>query len=163
MSFLRRRAVPQVVLALPLEPGERRLAWGLTAAGEPVVATDQTLHLPGGAALPWTQVERVSWRAPVLEVLEVALVEGTGRRWTLQIADESRLTEVIRSQVTASVGWSNHVRLQPAGGVRIVGRRRPGRDDLDWQVVFDPDTDPHDPALRAQAEGAVADARRTLG
>lgn len=163
MPFLRRRVVPDLVRALPLEPGERRLAWGLTADGEPIVATDRALHLPGEPALVWTQIERVSWRVPVLEVLQVALVEGTGRRWTLQVADEAQLTEVVRSQVIASVGWSNHVRLRPAGGARIVGRRRPGRDDLDWQVVFDPGTDPHDPALRAQAEGAVADARRTLG
>lgn len=146
-----------------LAAGERRLAWGLTTDDSAVLASDRALHLPSSGPLPWTDVERVRWRRPLLEVLQVAEVEGAGQRWSLQIAQEDSLSEVIHSQVTASVAWSNHLRLAPAGGVRIVGRRRPGQDALDWQLVFDAGTDPHDPALRAQAEAAMADARRTLG
>ena len=148
---------------MPLAPGDRRLAWAMTVSGDPVVASDLALHLPGSESLPWSSVERVSWRRPLLEVLHVALVEGSGQRWSLELADEHGLAEVVRSRVTSSVAWSNHLRLRPSGGVRIVGRRLPGRDDLDWQLVFDAGTDPHDPALRAQAEAAAAEARRTLG
>ena len=47
--------------------------------------------------------------------------------------------------------------------MRIVGRRVPGAEDLAWQLVFDPGTDPSDPLVRAQAEHALQSARRAIG
>ena len=163
MSFLRRRPVPPAVKGLALEPGERRLAWALTPGGEPVVATDDALVLPGGARLEWHRVERATWQRPLLTVLEVQTVEGTGERHRLELTDEHDLPEVVRSRVTASVAWSSHARLSPRGGVRIVGRRRAGRETLDWQLVYDPGTDLADPLVRAQAEELLDGARRTIG
>ena len=158
-----RRPVPDVVKAVTLEPGERRRAWGVTTLGDPVVATDLGLHLPRSGRIDWHEVERATWKRPVLGISKVAAVDGTGPRWQLELTEEVDLADVVRSSVTASVGWTNHVRLQPSGGVRIVGRRRPGQDALDWQLVFDVGTDPDDPQLRAQAEALLADARRTIG
>ena len=65
--------------------------------------------------------------------------------------------------MTSSVAWSTHVRLQPAGGVRVVGRRRAGAERLVWQTVFDAGTDVHDPRVRAQADAVVARSQRTIG
>ena len=65
--------------------------------------------------------------------------------------------------VTGSVGWSSHYRLRPSGGVRVVGRRRPGQDLLDWQLVYDAGTDLADPEVQAQAEELLLTARRTVG
>jgi hypothetical protein len=161
--LLRRRPVPEVVRAVVLQPGERRLAWGVTAAGDPVVATDLGLHLPHTARLDWADVERVAWRRPALTVTRVAPVDGTGARWQLELAEEADLADVVRTRVTASIGWTGHFRLRPAGGVRVVGRRRPGQETLDWQLVFDSGSDPDDPALRAQAQQLLDDARRTIG
>lgn len=161
--LLGRRPLPDPVRAVPLAPGERRLAWAVTVDGQPVVATARALRLPDGRGLEWADVERASWRRPVLAVVEVAPVEGAGQRWELQLAQEEGLADVVRAQVTASVAWSDHVRLQPSGGVRVVGRRRPGRDLLDWQLVFDAGTDPDDPVRRAQAESALVDVRRRIG
>ena len=158
-----RRPVPDVVRAVALEPGERRLAWGVTVEGDAVVATHAGLRLPGAPRLDWADVERATWRRPQLVVVRVSAVDGAGTRWSLELAEEERLADVVRSSVTSSVAWTNHVRLQPAGGVRVVGRRRPGQDLLDWQLVFDVGTDPDDPALRAQAEAVVLEARRTIG
>jgi hypothetical protein len=166
MGLLRRRTTPEVVRAVALEPGERRVAWALTTAGEPVVATDRGLRLPGRPVLEWEQIERASFARPVLTVLELAEVEGTGARHAveLDLADEQTdLPATVRARVAASVAWSSHTRLAPAGGVRIVGRRRRGLEVLDWQLVFDQGTDPHDPQLRAQAEQHLAAARRTIG
>ena len=159
----RRRRVPDAVRAVELDPGERRLAWGVTTAGDAVVATDRGLRLPGAGRLDWADVERATWRRPLLGVVRVSPVDGAGARWELELSDEDDLADVVRSQVTSSIAWSNHVRLQPSGGVRVVGRRRPGQDLLDWQLVFDAGTDPDDPALRAQAEAVVLEARRTIG
>jgi hypothetical protein len=100
-----------------------------------------------------------------LTVTELAEVEGTGARHTVELVLDgvTDLPETVRNRIAASVAWSSHTRLMPAGGVRIVGRRRPGLEVLDWQLVFDRDTDPADPALRAQAQEFLDAARRTVG
>jgi len=163
MPLLRRRPVPPEVKAVPVPPGERRVAWALTATGEPLVATDAALLLPVGVRLEWHRVERAGWRRPTLTVLEVAGVEGAGARHVVELADEGDLPEVVRTRVTASVAWSSHARLSPRGGVRIVGRRRAGLEVLEWQLVYDPGTDVTDPLVRAQAEEMLEGARRTIG
>ena len=157
------RRVPAAVAAVTLDPGERRIAWGLTPGGDAVVATDVGLRLPGAPRLDWPDIERASWARPVLTVLRVATVAGTGERRSVQLEDEGRLPDVVRSAVTGSVGWSGHYRLRPAGGVRVVGRRRPGQDQLDWQLVYDAGTDLDDPAVQAQAADLLLAARRTVG
>lgn len=143
--------------------GERRVAWAQTVSGEPVVATDAALLLDGDVRLEWYRVERAGWQRPLLTVLEVAGVEGTGPRHLLELGDEGDLPQVVRTRVTASVAWSSSARLSPRGGVRIVGRRRPGIEVLEWQLVFDPATDLTDPLVRAQAEELLEGARRTIG
>lgn len=163
MRALRRRRVPASVRALPRAAGERRLAWALTEAGEPVVATDAALLLPGPVRLAWQQIEKASWQPPLLSVLEVAEVEATGVRHRLALPDAGDLPGVVRAQVTASVAWVSHQRLSPAGGVRVVGRRRADADLLQWQLVYDRGTDAGDPLIRAQAQALLDGARRSIG
>lgn len=163
MGLLRRHPVPDAVKAVSLPRGERRVAWALTAAGQPVVATEQSLVLPGGEVLAWGSVERVSWKRPLLLVVRAAEVEGTGARDSLTLEGDGDLPGVVYARVTGSVAWTRHERLAPTGGVRIVGRRQPGRDDLAWQLVFDVGTDRSDPLVRAQAEQALLAARRAIG
>lgn len=158
-----RRAVPEVVRAVALERGERRTAWGTTVQGDPLVATDLGLHVPDGTTIAWPDVEKATWARPWLEVTEVAPISGTGRRWRFELDQENVLPDAVRSAVTASVAWSTHVGLHPVGGVRVVGRRRPGHELLDWQLVYDRGTDVDDPVVRTQAEAVLADARRTIG
>ena len=159
--FGRRR--PEVVSAVRLDPGERRTAWGLTPGGEPVVATDRGLRLPGTSRIDWHDVEKATWARPVLTVVRVAATAGSGERHTVQLEQEGNLPDAVRSAVTGSVGWSSHYRLHPRGGVRVVGRRRPGQDLLDWQLVFDPGTDHDDPDVQAQSAQLLLAARRTIG
>lgn len=163
MRLFGRRRVPEVVSGVRLEPGERRSAWGLTVSGEPVVATDRGLRLPGAPRLDWHDVEKATWSRPVLTVVRVAEIAGAGERRTVQLEQEGMLPDAVRSAVTGSVGWSTHYRLRPRGGVRVVGRRRPGQDLLDWQLVYDAGTDPADPLVRVQAEELLLNARRTVG
>lgn len=165
MSFLRRRRVPPVVAEVPLEPGERRVGWALTTAGLPVVTSDRRLHLPGAEPLAWGEIEKAVWRRPRLTVWQLAQVEQSGPSWTVDLDDDDGdVPEIIRARVSASVAWSAHSKLAPSGGVRVVARRRVDRDDsFAWQLVFDRDTDPQDPGVRAQAEQLLEAARRTIG
>ena len=152
--------VPQAVKDLPTDG--RRLAWGLTSDGTALVATPTSLYA-GSMSLPWTDIERVSWVPSTLTVTEVSQIEGTGARHSWELAQDGRLAEAVRAQVTSSIGWSDRRSLHPAGHVRVVGRRVPGADALLWQLAFAPGTDADDPALRAQAEQIVAELRRTIG
>ena len=152
--------VPAVVKELRTE--DRRLAWGVTTGGLPLVATPTALYA-GDARLPWTSVERVSWKPSTLTVVEVSEVEGGGRTHVWELEVDRKLAETVRERVTASIGWTDRRSLHPRGHVRLVGRRVPDRDPLDWQVVFEQGTDPHDPQLRAQADQMVNALRRTIG
>lgn len=164
MPFLRRRRVPETVAAVAFEPHERRVAWALTTDGRPVVASDAALYLPGPVRFAWGEVERAVWRRPRLTVLRVAPVEGSGEQVSVTLDDDDGdLPDVVRARVSASVAWSSHSRLAPAGGVRVVARRRPGVDALDWQLVYDRGTDHAAPGVRAQAEQLLEAARRTIG
>jgi hypothetical protein len=137
----------------------------VTSDAQPVVATTRALYLPDGTTLGWDAIERAHWEKPTLHLIELTEREGGGRRHevTLDLSTDTDLPEEVRARVSSSFAWSSHVRLRPAGGVRIVGRRRAGMEVLEWQLVFDRDTDPDDPALRAQAEEHLAAARRTIG
>ena len=163
MPQLRRSQAPPAVSDVQLDPGERRLAWALTAGGAAVVATDQGLHLPGQPRIGWPDIERVSWKTPVMLVQGIGEVERGGPCWEVQLPDPRNLPEVVRSRVVESIGWSEHRRLSPSGGVRLVGRRRPGQELLHWQLVYDQDTGSPDAQQRAQAEAFLLDARRTIG
>jgi hypothetical protein len=155
--------VPDAIKAVALPDHQRRLAWALTEAGEPVVAGDRDLVLPGGGALAWTDIERVSWKRPDLLVVEASEVEGSGAHHRLRLAGDGDLPGVVYDRVSGSVAFQTHEKLAPGGGVRLVGRRQPGRDDLRWQLVFDPGTDTSDPLVRAHAEQRLEAARRTIG
>jgi hypothetical protein len=160
--------VPDVVRAVALPPGDRRTGWALTADGQPVVATEQGLVLPGRERLAWADVEKATWQRPVLTVVESAAdeprVAGAGRTTVLRLGDEEGgLPERVHAGVTSSVAWTHHVRFPSGGGARVVGRRRPGQESFEWQVVYDPGTDTADPQVRAQAEQVVLGARRSIG
>ncbi len=163
MALLRRRTVPEPVRAVTLGPGDRRVAWALTPDGAPVVAAELGLYLPGRERLDWSDVEKAVWSRPVLTVTEVAEVEGSGAAYDVELSGDGDLPEAVRARVTASVAWSSHTRLAAAGGVRVVGRRLPGREVLSWQLVYDRDSDLGDPLVRAQAEQVLLAARRTVG
>ncbi len=165
MAWWKRRTLPSEVAAVPLQPGERRVAWARTTDGDAIVVTDLGVYLPGRPRLAWADLERASFQRPLLILNEIATVEGTGAQHAvaLDLTDDTDLPQVLRARLSASVAWSSHQRLLPTGGVRVVGRRQRDQDALAWQLVYDAGTDPDDPAVRAQAEQHLLAARRTIG
>jgi hypothetical protein len=162
MRLFRSRLPAAVRAALEFEPGERVLTHAATADGGHVVVTDRALHLPGGTRLPWHRVEHARWEETDL------VVTGTDRSsHRATVPEPGLLPEAVKERVTWSIVASRHVRLGDRGGVRLIARRVPAGDgrehDLHWDLVFDDGLDPDDPGLRALAEQALEDVRRSLG
>jgi hypothetical protein len=63
----------------------------------------------------------------------------------------------VRTRVTRSVAYTAHYAV-PGGGVRVVGRRIPGRNGVDWHVRYDEGTDREDPDVVAATTAIVAEA-----
>jgi hypothetical protein len=164
---LRRRRAPESVRAVA-GPGDRVVAWALTPSGEPVVATEAHLVLPGAPEpIAWHDVEKVVWSTPRLTVTVLApgdtTVAGTGPAYDVELVDPGRLPDAVRTLVTGSVVWSSHASLGAAGGVRVVGRRQPGLEVFAWRLVLDAGTDVDDPLVREQAQALLVAARRSIG
>lgn len=155
--LFRRPALPA---GLTLEPGERVLAQAESADG-PIVATNHRLLIPvatGFHTIGWEQVERATWSRDDEELLVVETVPlGTKpRRHRIGLGAAMAFLDIVREQVQASVVISRHVAIEGDRGVRVSGRRRPGRHKLAWVVAVDPGIDLDDPEVRATVESAVA-------
>ncbi|MEU4836297.1 hypothetical protein [Streptosporangium sp. NPDC023615] len=136
-------------------PGDRVLTYAEGPGGH-VIATDRALYL-GGARLPWFQVDRGMWDE---EGLTVVTTDGRSHRALLP--EPGRIPETVRERVTASIVVNQYVPLDARGGVRLVARKADA-DRLVWEFVFDAGLDPEDPGLRALAEQALEETRRSFG
>ncbi len=158
-----RARLPAEVRAL-VDEGERVLAWGRDAQGEPVLATLQAVYVPtrsgDHARIPYERIELAGWEDPVLDIL---LIGRGGRRYLVRLDEPGELPPMIRERVTSTIALAERVTLADGGGARITARRAPGKDDLAWTVRFDDGIDPTDPAVRAQADAAIAALRSSTG
>lgn len=166
-AWLAARRPPAEVRAR-LDRDEHVLAWGRSDAGEPVVATRHGLWLPGADGprrVGWAQVNKAAWDGGALRVTESEQVAPgvvvDKPSYLLRLAEPAGLPAAIQERVTASVAYSEHYELPGHGGVRVVGRRTPGRDGVAYVVRFDDGTDRHDPDVAAAVEQLVARARET--
>jgi hypothetical protein len=156
--------------------GERVLAWSRVSPGGVAVATDAALYLPidgtetrrvgqaaaGGLRLAWDLIAKATFSdAAILVVEGRAQPRARDRAWRVQLEDPGSLPTVVYERVTSSVVVSERVVLRGELGARIVARRV--GDGLRWTVTFDAGLDPQDPALRADADAALAELRSALG
>jgi hypothetical protein len=168
MRLLGRRERPPAAALAQLDRDERVVSWATAADGGAVVATQLGLWLPGGAErIAWHLVDKATWRDGVLTVVAAddagdgVLDELPAR--SVRIAIPRDLPQTVRVRVERTIVSTRHHRLPGGGGVRIVGRREPGRDGVAWQLVFDRGVDRDDPTVRAAAAEIVEQARSALG
>ena len=170
MAWRRRDALPtEIAATLPLEQGERVLASTRGGGGRWHVATGHALYIAedgGHRRIPWHRVDRAAWDrdAERLVVEEVADFGEPQPRHVLEVAEPSRLLEVVRERVTASVLMTRHVPVAGSRGLKVVARRAPaGADEVQWSFWLDEGLEPNDPLVREAAERGLAEARAELG
>ncbi|MBB2912108.1 hypothetical protein FHS43_003388 [Streptosporangium becharense] len=138
-----------------VDPADRVLTYAEGPDGY-VIAADRALYL-AGTRMPWFHVDRGVWDEEGLTV-----VTTDGRSHRARLPEPGRVPEAVRERVTASIVVSQYVPLDARGGVRLVARRAED-DRLVWEFVFDSGLDPDDPGLRATAEQALEETRRSFG
>ena len=152
-----RRTSPQVEVAA----GEKVLAWAAAADGA-VAGTRAALYLPGGHRVPWEHVEAADWDrdSETLRVSEVGTWGEPRPTYSFVLGEPSRLLQLVRERVTASVVLQRHVPIRGKRGVRVIARRPPtGERELAWFFEYDDGIDPDDPFVAHAAHEALAAAR----
>ena len=156
-----RRTVPPVEVAA----GEKLLAHAVAPEGQ-VAATRVALYLPGGRRIPWEQVEAADWDldSETLRVSEVGTWGEVRPSYTFTLAEPTRLLQLVRERVTASVVLQRHVPIRGKRGVRVIARRSPtGSGALSWLFEYDAGIDPDDAFVAQAAQEALLAARDEVG
>ncbi|GAA3749748.1 hypothetical protein [Salinactinospora qingdaonensis] len=162
LRWPRRNRLPQEVKArLHTAPGERVLAHAPAEEGT-AVATTRALHLPGGASVPWEDIDSARWESDGL-----VLVEADGTKHLIALAAPGPLAEAVFDRVNATILVSHYVTLtedaEGTKGLRLIARRPPGGDEVTWRVRYDDGVDPADPAVRDHAQRWLALLREQTG
>ena len=156
-----RRTVPPVEVAA----GEKLLAHAVAPEG-PVAATRVALYLPGGRRIPWEQVEAADWDldSETLRVSEVGTWGEVRPSYTFTLAEPTRLLQLVRERVTASVVLQRHVTLGRRRGLRVIARRAPsGAGGVQWVYEYDEGVDPDDDVVRRTSRDTLEAMRRDVG
>jgi hypothetical protein len=133
--------------ALHLARGERVLSAARQRDGEWVAATDQGLVGAGWRAV-WSAATHAQWYDDA-STLAVAWLDDEGGRHerSLVLDEPGLLPETVHERVTATILLSQHLAVSGRLGVRVVARRQPGSDEVQWQVVPDVGIDAADPQV----------------
>jgi len=139
-------------------------AGGDVHAADVAGGTARALYLPNGVVLGWNEIDQVVWHLDESRLDLVTLpIDGPARSYQIHLPDPGRLPELVRERVTSSIVVNHHVPLVGRRGAKIIARRIPGLDDLDWIVVYDQGVDGGDPEVKERVGDAVAVLRRDLG
>jgi hypothetical protein len=149
---------------LGVRPGEKVIAWGSTADGGFVVATDRALYGDGiSDRTRWSSISKAGWDEPVLS-LSILDDDGRPKRPVrLRLDDFRDLPPAVHDRVTASVVISERVELGEGAKALLTARKDSDDGQIRWSVVFDSGLDPTDPELRGAADAALEQRRASLG
>jgi hypothetical protein len=147
VSFLQRKPKLPAALRPALGPEERVVAWAPLPDDKALVATNHGLWLPDGKRLGWHEIHKAAWSGQELRVTPAERAEERpeyevlvdGPVLSFRLLEPGQLPDQVRTRVTRSVAYTSHHPMA-AGGVRVVGRRVPGKNGLSWAVRYDSGT-----------------------
>jgi hypothetical protein len=162
----------EVRASLPLASGERVLATTCDSSGRWVAASERALYHhsgdPTGSAaargwvrVGWDEIGNVKWNDSECTLIFTGLVPTVARRTVLHLPTGASLGLLARERVAWTEVVRTEIQLDEHGRARVIGRRRPGSDELTWLVGLDggSDTAGMQVALRA----ALNEVRGRLG
>ena len=171
--FRREAGVPAEVLTRAGLSGERVLAHAVAADGTWLLGTRDALFVVEPAdtrRIAWEHVQSADWVRDDdrFRVVEVAPYGEQQPVHTHEIVEPTRLLQLVRERVTASVVLSRRVRLPNRRHLTVIGRRPPRgtgalSETVTWAYDLEPGVDPSDPAVREAAEAALRSAQEELG
>ena len=167
--FDRSGGVPADVLERAALPrGEKLLAQAPAEDGSWVLGTRLRLVLvrPDGTThIPWESVEDAAWdkEASRLKVTEIGAYGEQRPAHTFEMDDPSRLLQLVRERVTASIVLQRRVPVRGKQGLNIIGRRSPSGGPVTWMHAYDRGLDPDDPEVVAVADRALVEAQAEVG
>jgi hypothetical protein len=148
---------------LELARGERVLSAARQRDGEWVAATDQGLVGAGWRAA-WSAATHAQWYDDASTLAVAWLDDAGGRHERSLVLDEPGLVpETVHERVTATILLSQHLPVSGRQGVRVVARRQPGSEEVQWQVVPDDGVDAADPQVSARVAAVMRAMRSELG
>jgi len=159
MQLSSRWVRPPAALRRQFAAHERSLAVGQTPVSV-AVATNLGLWSPEGQdwrLIGWADIVQANWSADGLDIIEAAIDDDiiTDRAPVRIVLTEPRnVPAVVRARVENSIARTEQIAV-PGGRAKLVARRRPGIDGLEWSGRFTggtPDTPGAGAAIRAQID-----------
>lgn len=162
----------EVRSSLPLASGERVLTMTCDLSGRWVAASERALYhcegAPSRVAVPqewvrlgWEEIGRVTWDHRECTLTLTGLLPTVPRRTVLHLSRAHPLVALATERVSWTVVVRTEIDLGVHGTARVIGRRRPGSDELTWLVGLDGERDA--PGVQAAVEAGLDDLRGRLG
>lgn len=162
----------EVRLSLPLASGERVLATTCDSGGRWAAASERALYHRVGhpsdstAAREWTRVGwdeigRVDWNGSECTLTFTGLAPPGPRRTVLHLPTGASLGLLAHERVAWTEVVRTKIHLGGHGWARVLGRRRPGSDEVTWLVGLDGGSKTAD--LQLALEAALHEMRARLG
>jgi hypothetical protein len=166
------KARDEIRSSLPLVPGERVLTMTCDLTGSWVAASERALYHCDGAPsrvpvpqewvrLGWEEIGQVTWDDTESTLTLTGLLPTVPRRTVLHLPSAPPLTSLAKERVSWTAVLRTEIELGEHGTARVIGRRRPGADELTWLVGLDGERDA--PDVQASVEAALDDLRGRLG
>ena len=151
---------------IPIGPGERVLILDRGPAGALTAATAAAVYTSdrrGWCRLGWEEVTRAGWDDR--RCLLVLTGAGPGGMWRREVAldGRSRLAELARERVSATLLASAVVRQSGRACAVVMARRQPASGKVIWVTFLRHASDAEEQAIRANAAAVIADLRAQNG
>jgi hypothetical protein len=166
------KAGNEVTASLPMTLGERVLTTTCDSSDNWVAASERALYhhvadrsgsvtSPEWVRVGWEEIGSVNWNDAECTLTFTGLVPTAARRTVLHLPTGASLGLLAHERVAWTAVVRTQIDLGPHGMARVIGRRRPGSDELIWLVGLDGGRETAE--VHKALESAILRLRRDLG